>query len=110
MEVLGEAAELARTHEAYLYEAEVTRVRAALLTSRDPEAAASTFRAAAQSARATGARLIELRCAIGLSGLLANGGRYEEAVQELSPFLALTAHDLPEIDFEELTTSSHVGA
>jgi tetratricopeptide (TPR) repeat protein len=110
MEVLGEASELARTHDAYLYEPEVLRMRAALLTSTDPEAAASTFRAALRSARATGARLLELRCAIGLSTLLANEGRYEEAVQELSPFLALSARDIPDIDFEELTASSHVGA
>ncbi len=110
MEVLDEALELARTHEAYLYEAEVIRLRAALLTSRDPEAAAFTFRAAAQSARATGARLLELRCAIGLSRLLANEERYQEAVQELSPFSDITARDVPQIDFEQLTVSGHVRA
>ena len=91
IDLVSEALDLAQAQDAHLYEPELIRLQAELLLGRDVESAEAAYRRAIDSAQRTGARLLELRAANGLSRLLADQGRRDQARELLSRFEDLTA-------------------
>ena len=104
VDLVAEALELARTQDAHLYEPELIRVQAALLLERDVVSAEAAYRAAIASAQRTGARLLELRAALGWSRLLSEQGRRDEAREILAGFADLTTPNCLLTDSEDVRT------
>jgi len=102
VDLVAEALELARTQDAHLYEPELIRVQAALLLERDVVSAEAAYRAAIASAQRTGVRLLELRAAFGLSRLLSEQGRLDEAREILAGFADLTTPNSQLADSEDV--------
>ncbi|OFW47306.1 MAG: hypothetical protein A3J29_16195 [Acidobacteria bacterium RIFCSPLOWO2_12_FULL_67_14b] len=104
VDLVSEALDLARAQDAHLYEPELIRLQAELLRGRNVESAEAAYRGAIAAAQRTGARLLELRAANGLSRLLAEQGRREQARELLSVFADLTARPGLLADSEDVRT------
>lgn len=102
LDLLAEALELVQTNDAHLYEPEVIRLRAALLVDRNPADAETQFRAGADVARRHGSRLLEVRCAIGLSHVLAAQNRRDEAGRIVETLGDMTDREIPVADLDAL--------
>ncbi len=88
-----------------LFESELHRVSGEVALLSDPpdsKAAERCFRIAIDTARNSGAKLLELRSAASLAALLSQQGRRDEAVQALAPVYA----SLPETDIADRRRAS----
>jgi AAA ATPase domain len=80
------------------YEAELHRLRGAIVSPRSPATAEAHFRRAIEIARAQGAKLWELRATVDLATLWQQGKKQEAARHLLQPVLSSFASDVDAVD------------
>ncbi|UTW12372.1 hypothetical protein [Marinobacterium rhizophilum] len=106
LSVAQEALALRDRHREPVFEAELYRLEAELLVMAPGRAKAceDSFRRAIETAICQGARLLELRAALGLNRLLQRLGRNEEVARLLAPVCRAYPEDPDAADLHEAKT------
>ena len=100
MELLAQAEAHVHDSGERWYEAELHRLRGAIVRAREPRTAEGHFRQAIDIARAQGAKLWELRATVDLATMWRQESKQDAARHLLQPVLSSFAHDVDAVDLQ----------